>query len=537
MRFQKSSERRAVILMVVLSLLTLFALVGITFVLYADAEATAARIARESQTSQVADVDPETALSFFLGQLIYDVPDTPAGVASGLRGHSLARTMYGYQYPGVNVTPFNGIGRLHYASPVAYPAVAPYINNPLTNVPPNWGLSVDDFALVNYTWFSSDGFLRDPERYGVRANPGVAQANSYVGCNAPYTYPDLNNFYLAAMRADGTVLVPSYHRPWLFQVGTAASATKYYTFNDMTNPNWTNQVGKYLTLRPRPAEHPSFPLPGDPTGDVKNLPWAPGGNDSIWVDLGAPVMTAPDGTLYKMMFAPLIIDLDGRVNLNTAGNILAYAASMSAPASWAQASGAHVSNQGWGGWEVNLSKALWGDSGGWPVTTPATPPEWMRLITGASLATTTPPNTLPIIVQPGWFQPTPLPLGLSAWLLPSVHGRYLETPAGPTPLYTPNAAPPGVNFAFPSIAPTFPSAISLATTYTHPYAQADYNGWNEPSIAPPYVPSSRIAISPNPGSNPLYPFPVYTTGYANGGVPNGITNPLSVETTNNPLLF
>src|SRR5690349_11508210 len=99
MRLKRSDERRAVILMVVLALLTLFAILGITFVLYADSEATSARIAREAENQPRADWDPQSALAFALGQLIYDVPDnTITGVGSGLRGHSLARTMYGINY-------------------------------------------------------------------------------------------------------------------------------------------------------------------------------------------------------------------------------------------------------------------------------------------------------------------------------------------------------------------------------------------------------------------------------------------------------
>src|SRR6185437_14313914 len=108
MRYQQTNERRAVILMVVLSLLTLFAIVGITFVLYADAEATSARVAREAETQQRADVNPQQALAFFLSQLIYDVSDT-TGTGSGLRGHGLARTMYGYNKNSPNIVPFNGV--------------------------------------------------------------------------------------------------------------------------------------------------------------------------------------------------------------------------------------------------------------------------------------------------------------------------------------------------------------------------------------------------------------------------------------------
>ncbi|HEY7309081.1 MAG TPA: hypothetical protein VH643_06890, partial [Gemmataceae bacterium] len=344
MRFNRTNERRGVILLVVLSLLTLFAIVGITFVLYADSEATAMRVARESETAQRADMEPEQALAMFLSQFIYDVPDNVVGAASGLRGHSLARTIYGYNNTMVNLIPFSGVGRLHTGGPYMNP------------------YNIDDYLLVNYTWFSGDAFARDPEWYGTgpQAAPGARAATTlYVGGNAPYTYPDLNNFFLAAVKADGTVLVPSFHRPWLFNPGQA--------FNDMTNPNWTNPQGKYMTLRPRPAEHPNFPAPDDATGDVKQLVWAPGGNDSIWMDIGAPVMTAPDGTKYKMLVAPLIIDLDGRINLGTAGNILGPG-------------NTHVSNQGFSGWEVNLAKVLYGDM--LPPTNAPAPVEYQGLILG-----------------------------------------------------------------------------------------------------------------------------------------------------------
>jgi len=342
MRLQPANQRRGIILMVVLALLTLFAIVGITFVLYSDSEAAAARIAREAESQQRADVDPEQALAFFLGQLIYDVNDNDVtGVGSGLRGHSLARTMYGYNYatlgvPGTNIVPFNGVGRLHYPSQ----------------------LGQNDYNLVNYTWFSGDKFLRDPERYGTRSSPLAAQGNPYIGANAPYTYPDLNSFFLAAVDSNGNLLTPSYHRKWLFNPN--------HPLNDMNpgdNPNWWNAQGKYLTLRPRPAEHPQFPIPDDPTGDVKNLVGAPGGNDSIWIDIGAPVMTAPDGTQYKMLVAPLIMDLDNRINLGTAGNILGNGPSSR-------------SNQGWFSSEVNLSY-LWSNS-----ANAAVKAEWLSAFQG-----------------------------------------------------------------------------------------------------------------------------------------------------------
>jgi hypothetical protein len=316
-------------------MLTLFALVGLTFVLYAGALADSARISREAEDRGRVDVEPELLLAYFLGQLLYDAKDDAAGVSSALRGHGLARLMYGFDDEGNNLTPFNGTGRLH--EPVTFPADG----EPVV---------LDGFNLVNYTYFPRDRFLRDPERLGSRFDPSQPRGPFTGGFNVPYTYPDLNNMFLAAVKADGTVLLPSFHRPWLFGSN-----------NPATNPNWTNAAGKYLLLRPRPIDmDPTrFPYPEDPGGDVKNLIGAPGGNDSYWIDLGSPVLTAPDGRKYKPLFAPLVVDLDGRVNVNVHGNVRGQGRT-------------HVSNQGWGPWEVNLGHVLTSGK------------EWANLFTGSA---------------------------------------------------------------------------------------------------------------------------------------------------------
>jgi hypothetical protein len=43
--------------------------------------------------------------------------------------------------------------------------------------------------------------------------------------------------------------------------------------------------------------------------------------DSMWVDLGASVKTAPDGRLYKPLYAILCVDMDGRVNVNAHSSV------------------------------------------------------------------------------------------------------------------------------------------------------------------------------------------------------------------------
>ena len=341
-----ANRRRAVILLIVLVLLTLFAIIGLAFVLYSSSEADASRIYRESwQVPPVPDVTPETAMAYFLRSLVYDESDD-SGIDSAMRGHGLLRSMYGLNYTvsadGTivlenNTVPFNGTGRLHTPSAFGADLAAP----------PE---AKDDYYLVNYTYCPDDGFLRDPERPGTRSDPLAPRQPFVGGFNAPYTYPDLNNMFLAAVKADGTVLLPSFHRPW----------TGFGPL-DPTNPTWTDTTQpwlKYQVLRPRPADHPAmgdrpgFPLPQDAGGDVKNLLGAPGGNDSIWMDLGYPALTAPDGRKYKPLFAPLIVDLDGRVNLNVHGNVRG-------------AAGGHMSNQGWGSWEVGLDQVLTADADEW----------------------------------------------------------------------------------------------------------------------------------------------------------------------------
>jgi len=293
-------RRRAVILMVVLVLLTLFAIVGITFVFYAQKNHSASVNFREAlQRNPYAggpgsptDIAPYILFRWAVGQLIYDVADDATGTQSALRGHSLARTMYGYNDQVLNLQPYNGTGRLHYTQPATAGVFA----------------GADDYPLVNYTYFkTSDNILRDPERFGPRADLATARGPYAGGANASYTYPDLNTLALSAYRADGRQMMPSFHRPWLFNPNLA--------LNDTTNANWTNAQGKYLILRPRPADHllagetgvqqdatgqwvaiptnrPVFPYPADATGDIKNRIGSPGGNDSIWIGLGCPVTIA-----------------------------------------------------------------------------------------------------------------------------------------------------------------------------------------------------------------------------------------------------
>jgi hypothetical protein len=371
----RPAERKAVILLVVISLLTLFAIIALSFLLYANAEANASKLFREGEANDIGavGVSAEKMLNFFLKQFIYDVPDDATGYYSALRGHSLARGIYGWNYGNSNLIAYNGTGRLH-------------TNGPGTFMNP---FNIDDYLLPNYTFFPGDTipFIRDPERFNqftapLAALPTLPRGIYTGGANAPYTYPDLNNMFLAAVKTDGTVLMPSFFRPYTpFGPAFMDPVTPNPNWSDNTSPAW--QSWKYMVLRPRPGDNPGFPLPEDGGGDVKNLPasWSQGtlipgtnppqywNNDSFWMDLGAPVMTGKNGKKFKPLFAPLILDLDGRINLNTAGNVRLNASSTTLPH-------LHASNQGWGPWEVDLSQVL--------NNNPATSlqPEWTNVFLG-----------------------------------------------------------------------------------------------------------------------------------------------------------
>jgi hypothetical protein len=492
-----ANTRRGVILLVVLALLTLFAIVGISFVLYASRQADSSRYNRESEAPPQPDMDPELLLSYFLNQLIFDVDDVN-GVYSGLRGHSLARNMYGYnnviQNGGKqiqvldNTLPFSGVGRLHTGQ----------------------AFGADEFYKINYTYFKGDQFVRDPERLPMpkktwRTDPQQPNSNlNYCPFNVDYTYPDLNNFFLAAMKASGfshqdiptpvppgALLAISFHRDYYkdSQGNQIGFGNLWNDPSSTPNPNWTNATGRYYTLRPRPADNdPSFPYPDDGGGDVKNLIGSPGyfykdvltgkyrlaNNDSIWIDLGAPVMIAPDGTKFKPLFAPLILDLDGRINLNVHGNIRGRDA---------QGNGQQASDEGWGPWEVNLRSVL-GATG-----QATTKPEWPQLFNGIGV---------------------PYPLG-----------RYGQDSV-PHSIYPNNTAPPG--------------------TAPHFYAPVDFDGCNEMNNFQPTPALNMLnrgyTIPQNTNmwyytTLPLYPYDPTTGDQSKQGYGNGTP----AERKDHPLLY
>jgi hypothetical protein len=405
---RQPAPRRGALLIAVLGLLTLFAIFALFFVFYADAEATSSRIHREAQSpGSDGDFPAEYGRAAFnqtLGFVLFDDSDFSSGVLNPLRGHSLARSMYGSRlsggaFPayGENSAPFSGIGTFHENAPNGQDR-ALWINfsSPYT---PN--------APYAHTVSANTAFL-DPERSGFRSAQEVTNnqlpeslGRAFIPKNAPYTYPDLKDLILASLSpATGEVLVPSLHRNWLFNSTNPNVQFRLApwnpndtapTTNTAANLDWVTPEGRTRILRPRPVDQlkPSdlgalYPIPpgltgwsaaqrtslynlinsliasgqiigypkpnadGTYSGDIQNLVGGVGvqKNDSILVDIGmAPRQW--NGRWIKPLASILLTDLDSMLNLNVHGNLRGPGTP-----------GSHGSHAGFGPNEVNLGALL-----------------------------------------------------------------------------------------------------------------------------------------------------------------------------------
>ena len=176
-----------------------------------------------------------------------------------------------------------------------------------------------------------------------------------------YDAPDFLNWFLSHRHDDGTV-IPSFHRPAVInyilnQVNDWPSLNQPAT--SPPEPEHENIMANLArgTLRPLPiaagqfgsgsparnrlftggSEHFALRMPilvnhssrldqiaKVLTGSVVN-PYdvdndSDGVTDSIWVDLGLPIFTSPEGKLLKPLIAPMIEDLSGKLDVNAHSN-------------------------------------------------------------------------------------------------------------------------------------------------------------------------------------------------------------------------
>ncbi|MDO5566521.1 MAG: hypothetical protein Q4G59_07675, partial [Planctomycetia bacterium] len=99
---------------------------------------------------------------------------------------------------------------------------------------------------------------------------------------------------------------------WMMKLSTAANVRQYTNtyariFADLLGPNQFAQTWKGA------GQAYSF-VPYDVDNDNDGV------KEGIWIPSGLPIRIAEDGTPYATMFSYTVLDMDGRVNVNYAGN-------------------------------------------------------------------------------------------------------------------------------------------------------------------------------------------------------------------------
>jgi len=233
----------------------------------------------------------------------------------------------------VNGRPFSGTG--FGFNPTAA-AAEPKLNMAYFTALGNTGLELA--LLPNYAFLSPGLDLTDPN------NPVPVDNVANLlrgGSDEGYDAPDFQNMAMAIVqtRPNGTTIdrMPSFHRPALVRYWRNREQTLWQ--NDLTNdfkrlfifrPIEPNFDGSNPDYKPPPIDTSvNPPVVSLAQSWYETGPWdvdndGDGIRDSIWVDLGMPVQTAPDGRKYKPLFAIMCRDLDGLLNVNAHGRIPVY---------------------------------------------------------------------------------------------------------------------------------------------------------------------------------------------------------------------
>ncbi len=330
-RRRQQKQRRGILILIVLSLLFLFVMIAVTFVLVSNrANSTASKAAtadllgdtphQEVDMAMLAlvrgDNSPLSPLS--INSLLVDMYGDPPAGGPGANPNQYSKRVVG-QYA-INA---NGYATITLAS-----TNNEYDGRVITVIPgTNTGTKS---SLVSSRIFASDGTnvyllpFRDPTGQalaagsydflingrefagtgktgnGVIVNPvpsmtGATPADPSApgGENESYDAPDFNNAHLAYIDVQSGRIKPSFHDPALLA-------------------SQNNQNTKFRPNLPGTFDNATGPWDVDNDGD--------GRPDSIWIDPGFPIQVSRDGRKYKRLIAPLILDLDGRLNLNTVGH-------------------------------------------------------------------------------------------------------------------------------------------------------------------------------------------------------------------------
>ncbi len=307
-RYQRSNlqSRRGMILLVIMAVLTFFAVLGMTFILMTGKNRDSAETAQlAAQNSKTAGNSPQELLEEGIMQVLVGPPKvgTTQSTNSALYECDLIGDMYGWDSTNLTVvtasfsankmTPASA----DYAGRVVTIAEGPYkgqstiiLNSRGAIIPFDSGIgSTTDYAVSNVKCVINSNRAYQ----GGEANYDAADANSDTNYFMSLRYTGgANNIKV------GRVVMPSYYRGENNRPGLTADELGGTTIYQALTSNSIKNA----------ASNNASPWDVDNDGD--------GDNDSVWMNLGLPPRPMPDGTLVVPLYAILVEDMDGRLNVN-----------------------------------------------------------------------------------------------------------------------------------------------------------------------------------------------------------------------------
>jgi hypothetical protein len=167
--------------------------------------------------------------------------------------------------------------------------------------------SFHDMALVNFWYHRLMTYLVASGLSEQEAVQGIALPYYAMG-NVNPVFDDPQKAALVAFIKRKIMLRPSRDDHPNFDGGNPASVAAYAPLTMVPPPFPT-----YVTNGTINYPFPEIVGPWDVDNDNDGVP------DSVWIDLGDPVLETENGTRYKPLYAVLIVDLDSRLNVNAHG--------------------------------------------------------------------------------------------------------------------------------------------------------------------------------------------------------------------------
>lgn len=360
----KRRDRRGSVLLVVIGLLLLLMLVGFTFFTFSTTEHNSAEYYSESM--KVYTIGPsDIYFDFALEQLIIGPTDNQQQSALWPGMHSLVPKMLGIFGSNTNGIPtptdrhpFNGTG----TNIITSTAGLPIVDNDF------------DGTADTGTWASRNLWIAWSPAATNPATSGTSLTRNNLYTNLPsidagYTYPDINSVFLTFVGYDAAgrrVVIPAFHRPQYLRSGTQPISDWYQnasTTARVMRPHPQHIVVDTTTGAPPSTSYSRFLSSAVTVGTrtIQPFPFAPDTNnngtygeqgvwsaysgnttvvtnldydvdndkdgvfDGVWLDLDFPAQVLSDGRIYIPLFSYSVVEADGLVNLNLAGNLAGIA--------------------------------------------------------------------------------------------------------------------------------------------------------------------------------------------------------------------